>query len=221
MEDEGIIKLTRQRVDLLCITLCTQRGHNQRLGFAACKQGRTVGARQHGSTDFDGAHSTCVTAVDTGLTCQNLRAHDACFDVKQHAFDLDSVELHALRGQRILDLGIGLAAGLRTHLLVTLLIGCAQQLFTQLGHLGDQRLILGWRRPVPSGLATFTHQIMDGVNCNLALLVAIDHSAASLLQAVAALRIPPSAQRFQYLPPPDPSANPCAASDRGSARIRH
>jgi hypothetical protein len=43
-----------------------------------------------------------VSRPSMGLARQDLRTHDAGFDVEQHAFDLDAVERHALLGQAAL-----------------------------------------------------------------------------------------------------------------------
>ncbi len=57
-----------------------------------------------------------VAAVDARLARQNLRTHDARFDVEQHVVHLHAVELHALLGQRGLGGSVGFAAGLRAQL---------------------------------------------------------------------------------------------------------
>ncbi len=132
-------------------------------------------AGQHAAADLDGAHGARVAAVDAGLARQNLAAHDARLDVEQHAFDLDAVEGNAFFLQVGHDHGIGFAAGVRAGLLVANLVGRAQLGFGQGSHLGDERLILGGRLPVPHGLAGFAHQIMDGVDGDIALLVAKHH----------------------------------------------
>ena len=177
VEQEAVFKLAGQRVDALCVALSAQGGNHQRLRFATRKQRRAVGARQHAAADFNGAHGARVAAVDARLARQNLRTHDARFDVEQHVVHLHAVKLHALLGQRGLGGGVGFAAGLRAQLLVAVLVGGAQRAFGQLGHLGDQGLVLGFRLPIPHGLTRIAHQFVDGVDGNLALLVAIDHRA--------------------------------------------
>ena len=177
VEQEGIFKLTCQRINTLRIALGTQCGDHQSLGFATCEQRRTMGTGQHRVTDFDRTHCACIATVNTGLTSQNLRTHDVGFDVEQHALDLDAIKCNALLSQASLHFSISQTASVRAHLLVALLVSGAQLGFTQLSHLADQCIILGGGRPLPSGLAAFTHQVVNSVDGNLALLVAINHSA--------------------------------------------
>jgi hypothetical protein len=49
--------------------------------------------------------------------------------------------------------------------------------FGQLGDLGDEGLVLGGRLPVPDRLAGVAHQFVDGVDGDLALVVAEHHGA--------------------------------------------
>ena len=95
MEHEAVFVLAHQRVDALRVALGAQRGHDQRLGFAAGEQGRAVGAGQHAGADLDGAHGARVAAVDARLARQDLAAHDLGFDVEQQVVDLGGVELDA------------------------------------------------------------------------------------------------------------------------------
>ena len=164
-----------QRIDALCITLGAQRGHNQRLGFATREQGRAVGTGQHAVADLDGAHGARIAAVDAGLASQDLAAHDARFDVEQHAFNLDGVELNTIGLQRCHHGCIGFAACLRAGLLVADLVGSAQLVVGQCHHLGDQGFVLGRRFPLPHGLARVAHQFVNGVDGHIALLVTEHH----------------------------------------------
>jgi hypothetical protein len=67
VQHEAVFVLAGQRVDALRVALGAQRGHHQRLGFAAGEQRRAVGARQHAVADLDGAHGAGVAAVDARL----------------------------------------------------------------------------------------------------------------------------------------------------------
>ena len=62
-------------------------------------------------------------------------------------------------------------------MLVADLVGGFQLGFGQAVDLGDQRLVFGGRLPVPSRLAGVAHQLVDGSNRDVALLVAVDHGA--------------------------------------------
>jgi hypothetical protein len=98
------------------------------------------------------------------------------FDLEQQAFDLDLVELDALGLQRGHVAG-DVAAGLGAGLLAADLVGGAQRAFGQRGDLGDEGLVLGRALPGPLGLAGVAHQLVDGVDGDLALVVAEDHGA--------------------------------------------
>ena len=136
-----------------------------------------MGAWQHAVADFDRAHGAGVTTVDARLAGQNLATNNAGFDVKQHALDLDAVKGKAVGLQVSHDHGIGFTAGVGTGLLIANLISRAQALFCQRIHAGNQRLVLGGGRPVPNRLAGIAHQIVDGVDGNVALLMAKHHGA--------------------------------------------
>jgi hypothetical protein len=64
-------------------------GDDQRLGFAAGEQGRTVGTRQDAGADRDRTHGAGVAAVDARLAVQDLRTHDLGFHVEQDVADFD------------------------------------------------------------------------------------------------------------------------------------
>ncbi len=172
VQHEAVFVLAGQGVDALGIAFGAQSGHDERLGFTAGEQRRAVGARQHAVADFDGAHGAGVTAIDARLAGQDLAADNTGLDVEQHALDLDAVERHTGLLQVGHHHGVGLAAGVRAALLVADLVGGAQLLFGQSGDLGDQFFVLGRRMPVPDRLARVTNEFMDGIDRDVALLVA-------------------------------------------------
>ena len=181
VEHEAVFKLAGQRVDALGVAFGAQGGDHQCLCFATCEQGRAMGAWKYTVADFDRTHGARVAAVDAGLARQDLAAHDTGFDLEQQAFHLDFVEFHALGGQVGLDGGIRLAARLGTGLLAADLVGGAQLVFGQCRDLADEGFILGLRGPgailFPQRLAGFADQVVDGVDGNIALLVAEHHGA--------------------------------------------
>ncbi len=177
MQHEALAVLARQCVDHLGVTIGAQRGGHQGLSLATGEQCRAVGARQHAVADLDRAHGAGVATVDAGLTGQDLAAHDAGLDLEQQAVDFDAVEAQALFGQCSLDSGVGLAASLGAGLLGADLISSAQLRLGQFGHLGDEGLILGRCLPVPDRLAGVTHQLVDGVDRHLALVMTEHHGA--------------------------------------------
>ncbi len=181
VQQEAVLVVAGQRVDPLRVLLGAQRGHDQGLRLAAREQRRAVRARQHAGTDLDRAHGAGVAAVDARFAGKNLAAHDARLDVEQQGLDLDLVAGEALGGQRGLDAGVGLAAGLRARLLAADLVGRAQPLLGQRAEPGDEGLVPGRRRPQPGGaplgLAGFAHQGVDRLDRELGLLVAVDDRA--------------------------------------------
>ena len=79
--------------------------------------------------------------------------------------------------QRGLGLRIGLPGGLRAGLLRADLVGLAQRALGQLVDAGDEGLVLGRRLPVPGRLAGVAHQLVDGGDGDVALLMAEHHAA--------------------------------------------
>ena len=177
MQHEAVFVVAAERVNALRVALGAQRGHDQRLSFAACEQGRTVGARQHAVADFDGAHGACVAAVNARLAGQNLAAHDLGFDVEQHAFNGHTVKCHAFGLQRGHHVGISDAAGLRARLLAANLVSGLQLGTGEFIDLGDQRLVLGGCLPVPDWFASVAHEFVNRVDGDVALLMAKHHGA--------------------------------------------
>mmetsp|Transcript_78776 Transcript_78776/g.218920 ORF Transcript_78776/g.218920 Transcript_78776/m.218920 type:complete len:772 (-) Transcript_78776:1232-3547(-) len=177
VQHEAVFELAVQRVDALGVAVGAKRGNHQGLRLPAGEQGRTVGARQDAVADLDGAHGAGVAAVDARLAGQDLAAHDAGLDLEQQAFHLDLVEGDAFSGQCGEDVRGGRAAGLGAGLLGADLVGLAQRAFSQGRDLGDEGLVLGRSNPVPGRLAGFLDQLVDRSNGDIALLMAVDHSA--------------------------------------------
>ncbi len=177
MQHEAVFVVARQCVDALRVTLGAQRGHHQRLGFATREQGRTVGARQHAVADLDRTHGAGVAAVDARLAGQDLAAHDFGFDVEQHALDSHAVKRRAVGLQGGHHFGGHHAASLGAGLLGADLVRGLQLGSSQFVDTGDQRLVLGRRLPGPDRLAGVTHQFVDRIDRDVALLVAKHHGA--------------------------------------------
>ena len=126
VQHKAVFVVAAQSVDALRVTLGTQGGNHQRLGFATREQRGTVGTGQHTVADFDGAHGAGIASVDTGLARQNLAAHQLGFDVEQHAFNGHAVKRHAIGFQAVHHGSIGSAASLGTQLLVANLVSGGQ-----------------------------------------------------------------------------------------------
>src|SRR4029077_11472909 len=92
VEHEALAVLAGERVDDLLVAPGAERDRPQRLGLAAGKQRRAVGARQHADAHGDRAHSARVTAVDARLAIEDLAAHDLRLEVEADV-------LHGLRGR--------------------------------------------------------------------------------------------------------------------------
>lgn len=179
---EAVAVLAHERVDDLLVLLGAQRGHDQRLGFAAGEQGAAVSARQHAQAHADRAHGAGVAAVDARLAVQDLAAHDGGFQREQDVVDGDGVRRRlALLGgggvQRGRHVGVDFAQLRRAGLLFADLVGGVQAGLGGGGDGGDQGLVLRRSLPVPLGLAGVLDQVMDGVDDGLHLLVAVDHAA--------------------------------------------
>ncbi len=95
----------------------------------------------------------------------------------QQVFNVHCVVANAICIQASHDSGIGFTQGLRAHLLVTFLVSSFQLGATEGFNLFDQRGILLRRFPVPNGLTGFTHQVMNRVDRDQALLMTEHHAA--------------------------------------------
>ncbi len=177
VQHETVFVLTGQGVDALGIALGAQGGDHQSLGFTTREQGGTVGAGQHAVADFDGTHGTGVAAINTRLAGQNLAAHNLGFNVKQHAFHSHAVKRDTIELQVSHHDRIRFAASAGTGLLVADLVSSSQFLTSQRADLGDQRLVLDRCFPVPHRLAGVTHQFVNRVDGNVALLMTEHHGA--------------------------------------------
>ena len=65
MQQEVFLVGSLQRINELLVVTGAERGYNQRLGFAAGEQGRTMGAWQNADFALDLAHIGQSTTVNT------------------------------------------------------------------------------------------------------------------------------------------------------------
>ena len=105
-----------------------------------------------------------------------MAANDVGFDVKQHAFNFDAVELNAFSLEAFHGGGVGFAASLCAALFVANLVSSAQFFFGVCFDLGNEAFVLGRCSPIPCGFASIAHQFVNGVDRNVALLVTKHHS---------------------------------------------
>ena len=168
-----------QRVDDLLVARGAERGHDERLRLAAREQRRAVRARQDAGADGDRAHGARVAAVDARLAGEDLVAHDLGFELEQHVADgaRDVGRGIGAACTRAVDLLVDFLQALLARLLLAHLVRGAQVGFRGGGDLGDHRLVLRRRLPVPQRLAAFFDERMDEVDHGLLLLVA-EHDRA-------------------------------------------
>ena len=81
MQHEALAIFAGQRIDHLLVLAGAERGHDQRLGLAAGKQGRAVGARQGADFADDRADRLGVATVDAHAGIQDLAADDVRFQL--------------------------------------------------------------------------------------------------------------------------------------------
>ena len=182
VEEEVVFILARQRVNALRVALGAQRGHNQRLRFAAREQRRAVRALQNRGADFNGAHGACVAPVNARLARQDAPAHNFRFQRKKLLAELGGVHLGAGFFFQLRFHGSAcVAQRLRARLLAANVKGGAQLALGSFAHGGDEGFVARLRRPGavlgPKRFARLAHQLVDGVNGHPALLVAEHHRA--------------------------------------------
>ncbi|OIQ77018.1 hypothetical protein GALL_412960 [mine drainage metagenome] len=175
VQQEAVAVLPAQSVDDLRILVGTQRGHGQRLGFATGEQRAAMGARQHRGADADGTHGAGIAAVDARFAGKNLVAHDARLHVEENAVDLGTIHLHAIGCECGLHGSVRLAQRMGARLFLGDLVGGVQALASQRLDTVDQRLILFRSSPVPRRLAAVAHEVVDGIDRCLELLVTEHH----------------------------------------------
>src|SRR5690554_687503 len=83
VEHEGVFLLAFQGIQQLRVTGGTQRGHDQRLGFATGEQRGAVGAIQHADFDVQRAHGLGVATVDARIAVDDALTHGAVFDLTE------------------------------------------------------------------------------------------------------------------------------------------
>src|SRR5476649_970313 len=182
MQHEGVGELAHQRVDLLAVAGGAQRGHDQRLGFAAREQRGTVGAWQDRGADSDRAHGAGVAAVDAWLAVEDLGADDFRFDIEQDVVHFGGVgrrdagggSFSTQVGQHFAGGGLELGGAL---LLVLGLVSGVDLAGGEMRHAADQGFVFRWRDPDDFRLAAVAHQVVDRVDDDFHLVVAEDDGA--------------------------------------------
>ncbi len=187
MQHEGLFALARQAVDDLRVAARAQRGHHQRLSFAAGEQGRTMGSRQNAGADVDGAHGLGVAAVDARMAAQDALAHQSMLEIEEFGGYFGRGELQRIALRQGFEQGaLDLADPGVTLLFLRHRIRGRQILRGEGADGMLQFHDLFGRRPVPFRLACFRGQFLDRLDRHLHLFMA-EHDPAQhdlFIQAV-------------------------------------
>ena len=175
LHHEALTVLAGDCVDDLLVAGRTQRGHHQRLRLATGEQRAAVGTRQDAGADGDGTHGAGVAAVDAGLARQDLIAHDARLQLEQDVAHIGGGRRVFVGSQLGLHIGFDGLDALRTLLLDAQFVGVTHGIGRQTVHTVDEGGVLLGGRPFPLGLAAGFHQLLDGLDDGLHLLVTEHH----------------------------------------------
>ena len=176
VEHEAFMRFFAEAVDDLFVLLRAERRRDEGLGFAAREEGGTVGARKNALADFDRTDRARVAAVDAGFAVEDLGAHELGFE-----FEEDAVDFVHVRGFRAGGFGVGRELGFdggvdfaelfHAGLLGADRIGGLEAFVGEFDDAGDEGFVLRSRGPVPSGLARFGDEFVDGLDDDLQGLV--------------------------------------------------
>ncbi len=178
MQKEAFLVHAGQAIDILFVFAGAERRNNDRLGFAACEQGRTVGARQDADFRHDLANGLEITTVDAALGVEDVPANDLRLQVLEgRADDFGRVlRLYAFREEVCLDLRLDGVDGSVAFSLLRVLVGGAQFGFEVLQHFGFERGMI-FRLEIAWLLGGNFSELDDRVDNRLEALVA-EHDGA-------------------------------------------
>ena len=178
VQQEGFLVAALQGVDPLLVLAGAERGHHQRLGFAAGEQRRSMGARQQADFGHDVTHGLEIAAVDALAGVENVPAHDLGFEILEHAGNpqLVVLRLGAFREEMRHDLGLDVGDRVLAFLLGGDRIGRAQVF---LGEAEDLLLEIGvvHHHEIARLLGRLFRELDDGVDHRLEMPVAEHHRA--------------------------------------------
>jgi len=176
VQHERLAAFAVERVDELCVAPGAERGDHQRLGLTAREQRRAVRTRQHADLDGDRPDGGRVAAIDARLTGEDALADDVALELVELVIDLVGRELRRLTGAQLLDGGLlDLADAGVARLLLDDAIGVGERTVRCSRHGLLELRGGGALLPVPTRLAAFLDEFVDGVDHHLHLLVAEDH----------------------------------------------
>ncbi len=169
VQQEIAAEIAMQGVDDLFVVAGSQRGHHQRLGFAAREQGRAMRPRQEAHFAFDRAHRPGVAAVDPGTAIDDIAAQDGRFQLFQRRAQIRILQI--LIRQSVPDLRLDRSNRVLAVGLVLDRIGRAHVSLAQRLHAGIKRAVIG-RLEVERLFRRGLGQIDDQVDHGLHRLVA-------------------------------------------------
>ena len=177
MEHETLGHIAGQAVHALFVGGGTQRGHDQRLGFAAAENGRAVRARQDAGLNLDGTHFVDLAAINARAFVDNARAHNLLFQIAQNFGALAESGLVFRPGRIVLEGGQNLVLHRLAGVLAGQLFRHAHGVFntgfqSQFAHALHQRGVFHMRRKFHLGLAGQLPQTQLRFNEGLNLLAA-------------------------------------------------
>ena len=143
MQHEVLAVIALERVDDLLVLAGAERGNHHGLGFAACEQGRTMGARQDADFRDDRTHRLAVAAVDALAGIEDGVAHDVLLELLELLLDQLGLEIFRdhLFERGVLHVFDLVAARLLVHFAISgAQIGLGKLAQALLGALGGFRL---------------------------------------------------------------------------------
>ncbi|EFQ61186.1 hypothetical protein PFWH6_5001 [Pseudomonas fluorescens WH6] len=181
MQHEGVFFLAFQGVQQLCVASSTQRRNDQRLGFTAGEQGRTVSLGQNTDFDVQRTHGAGVATIDTWLAVYDVFANGAVFDFTECSFDVAGGRLAFFTGQ----LGYNLLFQLAQASVAVGLDGDGVGIGDSSAELGadstQQFSRFGLWSPGPGWLGSFGSQFFNRVDHGLELVVSKQYRAQHLV----------------------------------------
>ncbi|CNV33065.1 Uncharacterised protein [Salmonella enterica subsp. enterica serovar Bovismorbificans] len=177
VEQEAVSTLAHQFIKHLRVTGSTQSRGNQRLRFTTGKQSGTVSTRQYASAHVQTTDHVFFTAINTRLACQYAATHHVFLDGVQDFAQLVSIQSFIFCNKLLDGFGFDYVNLSIAFLFIGDAVRVAQTRFSKRSNTRVQRVVDGFRLPVPTRFTGFFHQIVDRLDNNLLLLVTEYHRA--------------------------------------------
>ena len=172
MQQEVRPEVAVQRVDDLFIVACSQRGHNQTLGFATGEQGRSVGPGQNAGFRNDVADFIRCTSVDAAAMGHNITAQNRRLELLQGGTKVLVFKLFF--AQTLFDGLTRCAYGSSTFLLIRNRISRTHSVFARSLNGGIKIGVIWWLE-IKRLVRSFFCQTDDQIDHRLNLLVGKVH----------------------------------------------